>query len=243
MPRLLNILKEHIFPGDTTPSSSFDFERWGNLMIRAYFNSEGGWGRPPKSFILYITPSGIIRGIQGNAHISLSDHPFKEGQEVDLSDLIQFEREGKFNLRMKGRIREGRLNEEESPDLHDSIIHYMETMRPHDELLDAYIKLRHYFKNAGYSEEDIRSVKRAPGWVWEIQNRIPSLVGKIKHDLKKLGLINPESSYTYMGGDMGEKIFMDYLKGEMSMIDKEYPLNSPETSYVPPVMKNPDHSI
>ena len=240
--KLLGILYEHMIPTETPQETSFDFDRWGKLMVRASFTAEGGWGRPPKGFIIYITPGGIIRGIKGSTHLTLSDHPFRDGQQVNLSDLIQFERDSKFDLQMKGRIREGRLNEEESPDLRHPIIKYMEITRPHDGLLDAYIKLRHYFKNAGYSEEDIRSVKRAPGWVWEIQNRIPSLVDKIKHDLKKLGLINPESSHIYMGGDIGEKIFMDYLKGEMSMVDKQYPLNSPETSYVPPVMKNPDHS-
>jgi len=241
--KLLGILYEHMIPTQTPPEDSFDFDRWGKLMVRAYFISEGGWGRAPKGFTLYITPGGTIRGIKGSTHLTLSDHPFRDGQQVNLSDLIEFENNSKFDLRMKGRIRETRLNEEKSPDLRHPIIKYMEITRPHDELLNNYLKLRHYFKDAGYSEKDIRSVKRAPGWVWQAQERISLLLGKMKHDLKKLGLINPESEYTYMGGDSGEKIFMDYLKGEMAKIDKEYPLNPPETSYVPPIMKNPDTSI
>ena len=39
------------------------------------------------------------------------------------------------------------------------------------------------------------------------------------------------------------EILMDYLKSEMKKIDLEFPMNPPETSYVPPVMKNPSHNI
>ena len=109
-------------------------------------------------------------------------------------------------------------------------------MKPHYDLLDDYIKLRVYFKNAGYSEEDLKSVKRAPQWVFEIQSRFPMKVGKMKIDLKKIGLMDD------IYGPQSE-ILMDYLKSEMRKIDLEFPMNSPENSYVPPIMKNPSHLI
>jgi hypothetical protein len=138
---------------------------------------------------------------------------------------------------MKGRIRESRINEEKS-NVHP-IITYMENMRPHDDLLDDYIKLRVYFKNEGYSQEDLKSVKRAPGWVWEIQSKIPLKVVMLKQDLKKLGLMST-NNYTF---EEEEKILMDYLENEMKKIDLEFPMNPPDASYVPPIMKDPNHSI
>ncbi len=227
-------VKEHMLPSDTPPSSSFDFGGLENLMVQALFKREGGWGSAPRAFLLYITPGGTIRAIKNSTHSSPSDHKFREGQQVNLSDLIEFERNGKFNLQMKGRIREARINEEKN-DVHP-IITYMENIKPHYDLLDDYIKLRVYFKNAGYSEEDLKTVKRAPQWVFEIQSRFPMKVEKMKIDLKKIGLMDD------VYGPQSE-ILMDYLKSEMRKIDLEFPMNSPENSYVPPIMKNPSHLI
>jgi hypothetical protein len=238
MPKLINILIEHMLPSDTPDESSFDFERWGNLMVQALFRDEGGWGRPSKSFLLYISPGGIIRGIKNSSHISSSDYPFKEGMQVNLSDLIGFENNSRFDLRMKGRIRESKLKEEKNKTIHP-LLTYMENMRPHDDLLDDYIKLRVYFKNEGYSQEDLKSVKRAPGWVWEIQSKIPLKVVMLKQDLKKLGLMST-NNYIF---EEEEKILMDYLENEMKKIDNQFPLNPPDASYVPPIMKDPNHSI
>lgn len=232
--KLLNILKEHISPSDTPVNSDLDFGGLENLMVQALFKHEGGWGIAPKAFLLYITPGGVIRAIKNSTHSSPSDHKFREGQKVNLSDLIEFERSGKFDLRMKGRIRESRINEEKS-DLHP-IISYMERLQPHYDLLDDYIKIRVYFKNQGYSEEDLKSVKRAPQWLFQLQDGFAWKVEKIKRDLKKIGLMDD------IYGPQSE-ILMNYLKSEMKKIDLEFPMNSPETSYVPPIMKDGSHLI
>ncbi len=39
------------------------------------------------------------------------------------------------------------------------------------------------------------------------------------------------------------EILIDYLKSEMKKIDLEFPMNPPETSYVPPIMKDGSHLI
>ncbi len=232
--KLLKLLQEHMLPSETPSGESLDFGGLENLLVQALFRHDGGWGVPPKAFLLYISPGGVIRGIKNSQHSSPSDHQFKIGQKVNLSDLIEFENNSKFDLRMKGRIREGRINEEKS-DLHP-IISYMERLQPHYELLDDYIKLRVYFKNQGYSEEDLTSVKRAPSWVWKIQDGFPWKVEKIKKDLQKIGLMKD------IYGPQSE-ILMDYLKSEMKKIDLEFPMNPPETSYVPPIMKDGSHLI
>ena len=114
----------------------------------------------------------------------------------------------------------------------------MEKVKPHYELLDDYIKLRVYFKNQGYSEEDLKNVKRAPSWVWNIQTSFPLRVEKIKNDLIKIGILKFSG---YPEGD--DKILMDYLTDEMKKIDEQFPMNPPETSYVPPIMKDGSHMI
>lgn len=225
-----------MFPSDNTSKPNFNMGSFENLLVKAFFNYKGGWGRPPKSFILYITPGGVIRGIKSDMYVTSSDHPFKEGQKVSLSDLIGFENDSLFDLRMKGRIREGKLNEEEDNTHH--IISYMEKVKPHYKLLDDYIKLRVYFKNQGYSEEDLKNVKRAPSWVWNIQTSFPLRVEKIKNDLIKIGILKFSG---YPEGD--DKILMDYLTDEMKKIDEQFPMNPPETSYVPPIMKDGSHMI
>jgi len=236
MPKLLNILKEHMLPSDVPSNSDLDFGGLENLMVQALFRHEGGWGVPPKAFLLYISPSGVIRGIKNSQHSSPSDHQFRVGQKVNLSDLIEFENNSKFDLRMKGRIRESRMNEEKS-NVHP-IITYMENIKPHYDLLDDYIKLRVYFKNAGYSEEDLKSVKRAPQWVFQIQNSFPLKIEKMKRDLQKIGILKFKG---YPDGD--DKILIDYIKNELKKIDQEFPMNPPETSYVPPIMKDGSHLI
>ena len=35
----------------------------------------------------------------------------------------------------------------------------------------------------------------------------------------------------------------DYIKNELKKIDQEFPMNPPETSYVPPIMKDGSHLI
>lgn len=234
--KLVNILKEHMLPSDTPVNSDLDFGGLEKLMVQALFRHEGGWGIAPKAFLLYITPGGTIRAIKNSTLSSPSDHNFKEGQQVNLSDLIQFERNSKFDLQMKGRIREGRIDEEKSN--RHPIITYMENIKPHYDLLDDYIKLRVYFKNAGYSEEDLKSVKRAPQWVFQIQNSFPLKIEKMKRDLQKIGILKFKG---YPDGD--DKILIDYIKNELKKIDQEFPMNPPETSYVPPIMKDGSHFI
>ena len=73
-----------------------------------------GWGRPTQNFVLHITPSGTVRGIQLGSSISRGNIPFKQGDKVSLNDLIRFERESGFDLHMRGRIREQVIKEQES---------------------------------------------------------------------------------------------------------------------------------
>ena len=53
MPKLINILIEHMLPSDKPSDESFDFGGLENLLVQALFRHDGGWGVPPKA-IYYI---------------------------------------------------------------------------------------------------------------------------------------------------------------------------------------------
>ena len=107
--RIANPLIENINEED---QKDFELERFGNVLVRAYFTYGGGWGQNPKSFVVYLTPSGTVKGVSLNQGMTNRDVPFKEGDKVNLGDLIKFEENSKFDLQMKGRIREGVINEQ-----------------------------------------------------------------------------------------------------------------------------------
>jgi len=110
--RIVQPLIEHMLPGGDDEKPNIDLERFGNILVRAYFNYRGGWGRTPSRFVVYMTPTGLVKGIDKSSSISASDVPFKVGEKISLSDLIQYERESKFDLQMRGRIRESVIKEQ-----------------------------------------------------------------------------------------------------------------------------------
>ena len=99
-------LKEHTMSMDDDDHIKIDLEKFGNILVKAFFSKEGGWGRQTQRFVLYMTPSGIIKAIKQNSNTSKSSIPFIEGEKVNLGSLIRFEKESGFDLRMKGRLRE-----------------------------------------------------------------------------------------------------------------------------------------
>ena len=107
--RIVNPLSQEVNEENQT---NLDLERFGNLLVRAYFNYSGGWGQSPKSFVVYITPSGLVKGVSLNQGMTNREVPFKEGDRVKLVDLIKFEENSKFDLQMKGIIRESIIKEQ-----------------------------------------------------------------------------------------------------------------------------------
>jgi hypothetical protein len=109
--RVVTPLTEHMLPNDGD-KSDLDLERFGNILVRAYFTYGGGWGQTPKRFVVYMTPSGMVKGVSLNQGMTNREVPFKEGDKVNLGDLIRFEKNSKFDLQMKGRIRESVIKEQ-----------------------------------------------------------------------------------------------------------------------------------
>ena len=107
--RIVNPLSQEVNEENQT---DLDLERFGNVLVRAYFSYGGGWGQTPKRFVVYITPSGLVKGVSLNQGMTNREIPFKEGDKVELGDLIRFEKNSKFDLQMKGRIRESVIKEQ-----------------------------------------------------------------------------------------------------------------------------------
>lgn len=101
-------------------------DRFEKMMVRAYFNKEGGFGVPPKQFNIVLSPTGKIVDINLSSLTTSRDVPFSIGDMVTLSDLIRFEKDGGYDLRMKGRIRE---SGEENTLLKENVLEEQEQLK------------------------------------------------------------------------------------------------------------------
>ena len=97
-------LNEHIIRSNN--GNDLDLSKFDNILVKAIFTRSGGWGRPTQRFIIYMSPSGNIKSIKTSSGMMSGQIPFQEGQVVNLSDLIRFEKQSDFELQMVGRIRE-----------------------------------------------------------------------------------------------------------------------------------------
>ena len=97
-------LNEHIIRSNN--GNDLDLSKFDNILVKAIFTRSGGWGRPTQRFIIYMSPSGNIKTIKTSSGMMSGQIPFQEGQVVNLSDLIKFEKQSDFELQMVGRIRE-----------------------------------------------------------------------------------------------------------------------------------------
>ena len=110
--------------GDDSGSKPQIPDSFRKLLVTAKFTYTGGWGRPSKIFILYITPTGKIVDIKKSTFTG--SMPFKVDQEISLTDLIKFEDVSEFDLQMNGRLRE---EKEKHMIITPQKLHYLETLK------------------------------------------------------------------------------------------------------------------
>jgi hypothetical protein len=152
--RIVTPLSEEVNEENQT---DLDLERFGNILVRAYFTYGGGWGQTPKKFVVYMTPSGVVKGVSLNQGMTNREVPFKEGEKVNLGDLIRFEKNSKFDLQMKGRIRESVIKEQINRyDLTKMTPALWKILKMVDKLLNGKWNLRE-FKNVLYRYFDMTS--------------------------------------------------------------------------------------
>lgn len=84
-----------------------------------------------------------------------------------------------------------------------------------DAIEKDFIKLRKSLKDAGFKEEDLKSISSAPKEVFILRESLIKNISKIKNELIKYGLWDDETSNK----------FDTYISRKLSKLEKKYPLN------------------
>jgi hypothetical protein len=82
------------------------------------------------------------------------------------------------------------------------------------ELLDVYLEMRLYFKELGYTEEDLKSIRTAPNKLWSLK----SILDRKQDDLLR-------KIYDY-GFELDLSEFFDFLREKYKKIDELTPLDN-----------------
>jgi len=76
------------------------------FLVISRFDSPGTWGVAPTTFLLYMKPSGEIMYSKKSSSLSAIPSQFSVGNTVTFGDLISFEKGSRYDLTMRGQLRE-----------------------------------------------------------------------------------------------------------------------------------------
>jgi len=80
------------------------------FLVVARFESTGTWGISPSTFLLYMKPNGEIMYVKKSGSLSNVPQQFRVGNKVTFGDLLNFENNSRYDLTMKGNLRETYLS-------------------------------------------------------------------------------------------------------------------------------------
>lgn len=104
-----NILEHGLPPiDDEAPKEIPEFIK--KLLVVAKFTSAGTWGVAPSTFLLYMKPNGQVMYVKKSASLNNVPEQFTVGNTVSFGDLLNFENNSRYDLTMKGNIRETYLS-------------------------------------------------------------------------------------------------------------------------------------
>lgn len=81
---------------------------------------------------------------------------------------------------------------------------------------DAFIKMRMALRDAGFREEDLKSISSAPTEVFMMRDNLIQKIQDSRDQLKKYGMWN----------DDVKKNFDSYISRKLSKLEEKYPLNN-----------------
>lgn len=84
-------------------------------------------------------------------------------------------------------------------------------------LLDKYLEIRMYFKELGYTNEDLKKIGSAPPKLWRLRGQLDQLQDTLFAEI------------VYYGFDVNWDEFAEFLKPKYDNIDKITPLNNGNT--------------
>ena len=104
-----HILEHGVMPVDDEAPQEIP-ESIKKFLVIARFESKGTWGVAPTTFLLYMKPSGEIMYSKKSSSLSSLPSQFNVGSTVTFGDLISFEKGSRYNLTMRGQLRETYLS-------------------------------------------------------------------------------------------------------------------------------------
>ena len=103
------ILEHGMMPiDDEIPQEIPEFIK--KFLVVARFESTGTWGISPSTFLLYMKPNGEIMYVKKSGSLSNVPQQFRVGNKVTFGDLLNFENNSRYDLTMKGNLRETYLS-------------------------------------------------------------------------------------------------------------------------------------
>jgi len=81
---------------------------------------------------------------------------------------------------------------------------------------DAFIKMRMALRDAGFREEDLKSISSAPAEVFRLRDELINKIQNVNQQLMKYGMWN----------DDVKKNFDSYISRKLSKLEEKYPLNN-----------------
>jgi len=81
---------------------------------------------------------------------------------------------------------------------------------------DAFIKMRMALRDAGFTEEDLKSISSAPTEVFRLRDEVLNKIQNVNQQLMKYGMWN----------DDVKKNFDSYISRKLSKLEEKYPLNN-----------------
>jgi|TARA_R100000908_G_C3748878_1_gene143725 hypothetical protein len=100
-------LREHYVGGSSKRDRRFPdemFEKFKKMFNKILLRKEGGWGRPSKTYLIYISPLGKVARVEMNSSASLKDLPFEEFGTYKISEFRNWAEENDFEIETEGRF-------------------------------------------------------------------------------------------------------------------------------------------
>lgn len=101
-------LREHYVSGESKKDRRFPdetFEKFKKMFNKILLRKEGGWGRPSKTYLIYISPLGKVARIDMSSSASQKDLPFEEFGTYQLEEFQDWAGENDFKIETEGKFR------------------------------------------------------------------------------------------------------------------------------------------
>ena len=100
-------LREHYVSGETKRDRRFPdemFEKFKKMFNKILLRKVGGWGRPSKTYLIYISPLGKVARVEMSSSASQKDLPFEEFETYKIDEFRNWAEENNFEIETEGKF-------------------------------------------------------------------------------------------------------------------------------------------